>query len=304
MEPVDNQTELNEPQAQQLLGTLSRNHDDICAAYLHQYRSSAQELSRADTLAEQQRIEQELQRLRQARGLLLGEPLAQTTAPVQAAAPAQAAGPQPQPQSTAQSITPQEITPKVSVTTAPVAGSDITAAKRFSSKPILISSTLVLLLCSLVLTASLYWSQLQQFEQLQVQLHQQQQTHNQLNQSHIALQQSFDQNLQRQSEERQQWAKISDQQHQQISQQLALIERQQNTSRDLQQQLAQVDKQLFIERQQTLKLGQQVARLDQQADLFIDELCADSAAIGPAVDARTLPNYMNRCRLLWSLAGE
>jgi len=290
METIDPHTELTEVAAQQLLGTLSKNCDDIRAAYLHQYRNCALELSRADTLAEQQRLEQQLQQLRQAQNLLLGEPVDNAESP--AIVPTEASAPESNVEQPAQSAANDATSSQTAM-----------AIQTADGKPILLSSTLVVLLCSLVLTATLYWSQAQQLEQLQAHLQQQQQTHQQLNNSHIALQQSFDQNLQRQSLERQQWTEVTNQQHQQIQQQLSLIE-QQNASSELQQQLAQVDKQLFIERRQTLKLQQQVARLDQQANVFIDELCSDSAATGPAVDNQNLSEYMNRCRLLWSLADK
>ncbi|WP_420588512.1 hypothetical protein [Bacterioplanoides sp.] len=258
-------TVMDEQQAQQLLGTLSRHRDDIRAAYLHQYRSCALELTRADTRSEQEQLEFHLSQLRQAQSLLLGESL----------------------------TTPVTDSEKVS-TLHPV--------KQLPN--ILLSSTLVLLIALLAVSGSQLWSQSQHLQQLQLQLGDLKDQRQQLQQQQLALQQTLTHSLQQQNEERLRWTNINQQQQDQLQRQLSLIEQQQLASQQLQQSLARVDKQLYVERNQTLKLQQQIARLNQQSEVLIDELCADSATTSPAMDDEMFPAYMNRCRLLWSLASD
>lgn len=258
-------TVMDEQQAQQLLGTLSRHRDDIRAAYLHQYRNCALELTRADTRSEQEQLELQLSQLRKAHSLLLGEGV---TAPV----------------TEHKAVSKQQPVRKL--------------------PNILLSSTLILLIALLSVSVSQLWSQAQQLQQLQLQMTDLKDQRQQLQQQQVALQQTLTRSLQQQNEERLRWSNINQQQQDQLQQQLSLIEQQQLASQQLQQSLARVDKQLYVERNQALKLQQRVSRLNQQSEVLIDELCADSATTSPAMDDEMLPAYMNRCRLLWSLASD
>lgn len=278
---------MDEQQARQLLGTLSRNRDDIRAAYLHHYRACALELSRADTQVQQQQLESELAQLRCAQSVLLGD------APTHSMTQQTAADNKDQAAESRQYPTP------------------------FTTQ-VLLSSTLVVLLCAVTLLSALLWQQGDQLQQLEHQLSQQQQRYHTLSQHAQHQEQRLSQTLQQHDEQQQQWLlQLSQQQQlqqqqqtyigqqqQQMEQQLALIQQQQQLSQTLHQRLASVDRQLSVEHQQTLRLQQQVARLNQQSDVLIDELCQDTASAQPAIDDAMVPAYMNRCRLLWSLASD
>jgi len=278
---------MDEQQARQLLGTLSRNREDIRAAYLHHYRACALELSRADTQVQQQQLESELAQLRCAQSVLLGD------APTHSMTQQTAADNKDQAAESRQYPTP------------------------FTTQ-VLLSSTLVVLLCAVTLLSALLWQQGDQLQQLEHQLSQQQQRYHTLSQHAQHQEQRLSQTLQQHDEQQQQWLlQLSQQQQlqqqqqtyigqqqQQMEQQLALIQQQQQLSQTLHQRLASVDRQLSVEHQQTLRLQQQVARLNQQSDVLIDELCQDTASAQPAIDDAMVPAYMNRCRLLWSLASD
>ena len=278
---------MDEQQARQLLGTLSRNRDDIRAAYLHHYRACALELSRADTQVQQQQLESDLARLRCAQSVLLGD------------------------------------APTHSMTQKTAADNkDLAAESRLHPAPfttqVLLSSTLVVLLCAVTLLSALLWQQGDQLQQLKHQLSQQQQRYQTLSQYAQHQDQRLSQTLQQHDEQQQQWLNhlsrqqqlqqqqqtYIGQQQQQMEQQLALIQQQQQLSQTLHQRLASVDRQLSVEHQQTLRLQQQVARLNQQSNVLIDELCQDTASAQPAIDDAMVAAYMNRCRLLWSLASD
>lgn len=267
---------MNKDEARQLLGTLSQQADDVQAAYMHQYRSCASELGRADTTAEQTRLEQNLRQLRLAQQVLLQD---SSTAEIE---------------EMADHSTPQQ-----------AASEQSNALLHFktatsSTQHILISAMLVVLITFLTAFGGYFVAQSQHFEQLNQQLQQQiSQQHQQLENIRLRL----TRNLDNQMAERQQWLSVQNQQQQQIQQQHDLIGQQQNISKQLHQQITVASKQLAAERHQTLALQQQVARLNQQSDALIDELCNDSASIGPAIDSSMTSAYLNRCRLLWSLAG-
>ncbi|WP_419812624.1 hypothetical protein [Bacterioplanoides sp.] len=285
----------DEVQARQLLGTLSHNPDDIQAAYNHQYRRCALDLARVDTHAEQQQLEQRLSEYRRARAILLGEltPAApQTTAPA-TSSPA-ATGP----------------------TESQPSGLQKPASHRALN--VLVSSTLVLLLCALSVLTSLFINQKTQLGTLQHQLSEQSRYQQQ-------LQQTLEQTLAHQEQAHQQWLAALGQQQglirqqqqqitaqqQQMAAQQQQIAQQQNVNLKLSQEMAQLGQHLSAEQrkglalqQQGLVLQQQVARLNQQSDVLIGELCQDSAGVFPQVEPAMMPVYMNRCRLLWSLASE
>lgn len=267
MTESDLQSNIQIEQAQQLLGTLSRHRDDIRAAYLHKYRNCALELTRADTGAEQAQLEQNLQQLRHAQQLLLGESLI-------AASP--------------------------TITQPPAVQSS--GQEHKSSKPTLLLSSLL----AVVITASALFSGYSISQQRMLQQANDQLV-GQLDQQHQNLQQlqaQFTLSQEQQTEERRYWQTSQTQQQQQIAAQLELINQQHQLGQTLHQQLATLGKQLSAEQKQTLFLQQQVSQLNQQSDTLISELCNDSASIGPALDPAMLPAYLNRCRLLWSLAAE
>lgn len=261
---------LNADDAQQVLGTLSNKPGDIQAAYQHQYRNCALELARVDTQAEQQQLEQRLNRLRQARSLLLKEPdvLFQS----------RGSGQEDHTQNNTSTI--------------------------HRSLKVLISSTLVIAICAVVALGSLLMNQKQQLAHLQQQLSEQS-LHQHL------LQETLNQNLLRQEQAHQQWLAALDQQqqllqrqHQQITQQQQQLSQQQTLNTQLNQKIGEVRQRLASEQQQSLALQQQVARLNQQSGVLISELCQDSAEVFPQPETSMMPAYMNRCRLLWSLASE
>ena len=286
---------MDEQQARQLLGTLSRNRDDIRAAYLHHYRACALELSRADTQVQQQQLESELARLRSAQSVLLGEKPTGTATGAPSSTTVRLAAPNSEHPAAESRQPPTPVTTQV-----------------------LLSSTLVVLLCAVTLLSAFLWQQGDQLQQLEQQLSQQQQRYQTLSQHAQHQDQRLSQTLQQHDEQQQQWLNhlsrqqqlqqqqqtYIGQQQQQMEQQLALIQQQQQLSQTLHQRLASVDRQLSVEHQQTLRLQQQVARLNQQSDVLIDELCQDTASAQPAIDDVMVPAYMNRCRLLWSLASD
>lgn len=274
-QPSPSNEPMDEQQAQQLLGTLSRNRDDIQAAYRHRYRNCALKLSRVATHTEQQQLESQLSQLNHAQSLLLEENT-EVVGDIPALQPTKQ-----------QSLRQQPL----------------------KQRPgILLSITLALLVILLSASGSQLWNQSQQLQHLQRQLVEGQDQRQQLQQQHQkqyqTLQQTLASSLQQQSEERLHWLTVNQQQHDQLQRQLSLIEQQQQVTQQLQQSLARVDKQLYVERNQTLELQQQIARLNQQSGVLIDELCSDSATTSPAMNDEMLPAYMNRCRLLWSLAGD
>lgn len=268
---------LNADDAQQLLGTLSNKPGDIQAAYQHQYRNCALELARVDTQAEQQQLEQRLTRLRQAKAVLLHEPGALHQEP--------------------------GTLPQTLISTSGHQHDTNTSPIHRSLK-VLISSTLVIAVCAVVALGSLLINQKQQLSHLQQQL-----TEQSLHQ-HL-LQETLSQNLLRQEQAHQQWLTALDQQqqllqrqHQQITQQQQQLSQQQTLNTQLNQKIGEVRQRLASEQQQSLALQQQVARLNQQSGVLISELCQDSAEVFPQPETSMMPAYMNRCRLLWSLASE
>lgn len=273
-------TAMTEQQAQQLLGTLSRQPGDIHAAYRHRYHHCVMELSRSDDAEQHVPLETQLWQLRQAKSLLLAELVEETPPPIAAD----------QEQTTAKSEQ----------------RSDIQSDQPSPRRPlkVMTAAMLTLLVSATSVLAGLLWNQNDQIHQLQQNLSASQAQQQQLRQQHNNLQDTLALNLQQHNDDRLRWHEIQQQQRLQLQQQLALIEQQQQSSRQLQQQLNQVDKQLLVERNQSMQLQLQINRLNQQSVVLIDELCSDSAAVTPALSETQLPSYLNRCRLLWSLASD
>ena len=247
--------------ARQLLGTLSKQPQDIEAAYQHQIRHTASLLLQPNGADEHQQLSQTLIQLMEARRCLLSETNPAATATV---LPTQSHSSKNQ----QHTISAQRTNNNAMTTTQPL--------------------TLVigfLLLFSAV--AAAFFSQQQSLQFSQQQLAQQ---------------------LNTQQQERAEWRHTQQEyQHQITAAQQQLLAQQQQASaqqQEWQQRLANVDKALALEQREGDALQQRINRLSRVSEELIANLCADSAAVGPAVGLTIYAQYMQRCQQSWELAAQ
>lgn len=249
--------------ARQLLGTLSKQPQDIEAAYQHKVRHAAQQLLQHNETNVHQQLSQTLAQLIEARRCLLSETHLTTAAADSAARPAQnlrATGPAIQP----------------------------------------LAMMLGFLLLFGTVAAALF-SQQNHIQGLQQQLTGQQQA------LHFS-QQQLAQQLIAQQQERADWLHTQQEYQQQLqsAQHQLLVQQQQANAQhqEWQQRLATIDKALALEQREGDALQQRINRLNRVSEELIANLCADSAAVGPAVGLTIYAQYMQRCQQSWELAAQ
>jgi len=278
--------ETDQAAARQLLGTLSNQAQDIEAAYQHQLRQTATQLLQQHQPAEQQALCLSLNKLIAARQSLLNEPVA--TSPDEAAVEASAhiTG--------AENLPPQQ---------SPLMRTDCSAGSSASLWSAITAPRMMLLALLLlcITAASLTFSQQQHIHSLQQQLLS-------LQQSLQSSQQQLAQQLTVQQQERAEWRHTQQEyQHQITAAQQQLLAQQQQASaqqQEWQQRLASVDKALALEQREGDALQQRINRLSRVSEELIANLCADSAAVGPAVGLTIYAQYMQRCQQSWELAAQ
>lgn len=264
--------------ARQLLGTLSKQPQDIEAAYQHQIRHTASLLLQPNEADEHQQLSQTLIQLMEARRCLLSETNPAATATV---LPTQSHTSKNQ-----QHTISAQRTNNNTMTTAHSVVRPLTMVIGF------------LLLFSAV--AAALFSQ-QHINGLQQQLLSQQQ-------SLQFSQQQLAQQLNTQQQERAEWRHTQQEYQHQITaaQQQLLAQQQQASTRqqEWQQRLASVDKALALEQREGDSLQQRINRLSRVSEELIANLCTDSAAVGPAVGLTIYAQYMQRCQQSWELAAQ
>ncbi|UXD86285.1 hypothetical protein [Thalassolituus hydrocarboniclasticus] len=277
--------ESDQAAARQLLGTLSNQAQDIEAACQHQLRQTATQLLQQHQPAEQQALCHTLNQLLAARQSLLNEPV--TTSPDEAAVEASVHT------TGAENLPPQPIATRTDTS----AGTGASLWPAMTAPRMMLLA--LLLLC--ITTASLTFSQQQHIHSLQQQLLS-------LQQSLQSGQQQLAQQLTVQQQERTEWRQTQQEyQHQITAAQQQLLAQQQQASaqqQEWQQRLAGVDKALALEQREGDALQQRINRLSRVSEELIANLCADSAAVGPAVGLTIYAQYMQRCQQSWELAAQ
>lgn len=261
--------------ARQLLGTLSKQPQDIEAAYQHQIRHTASLLLQPNGADEHQQLSQTLIQLMEARRCLLSET---------------------NPAATATVLPTQSHTSKNQQHTI--------SAQRTNNNTMTTAQPLTLVIGFLLLfsaVAAALFSQQQHINGLQQQLLSQQQ-------SLQFSQQQLAQQLTVQQQERAEWRHTQQEyQHQITAAQQQLLAQQQQASaqqQEWQQRLANVDKALALEQREGDSLQQRINRLSRVSEELIANLCADSAAVSPAVGLTIYAQYMQRCQQSWELAAQ
>ncbi|PHS61494.1 MAG: hypothetical protein COB09_17760 [Thalassobium sp.] len=261
--------------ARQLLGTLSKQPQDIEAAYQHQIRHTASLLLQPNGADEHQQLSQTLIQLMEARRCLLSET---------------------NPAATATVLPTQNHISKNQQHTI--------NAQRTNNNAMTTTQPLTLVIGFLLLfsaVAAALFSQQQHINGLQQQLLSQQQ-------SLQFSQQQLAQQLTVQQQERAEWRHTQQEyQHQITAAQQQLLAQQQQASaqqQEWQQRLANVDKALALEQREGDSLQQRINRLSRVSEELIANLCADSAAVGPAVGLTIYAQYMQRCQQSWELAAQ
>jgi hypothetical protein len=260
--------------ARQLLGTLSKQPQDIEAAYQHQIRHTASLLLQPNGADEHQQLSQTLIQLMEARRCLLSET---------------------NPAATATVLPTQSHSSKNQQHTI--------SAQRTNNNAMTTAQPLTMVIGFLLLfsaVAAALFSQ-QHINGLQQQLLSQQQ-------SLQFSQQQLAQQLTVQQKERAEWRHTQQEyQHQITAAQQQLLAQQQQASaqqQEWQQRLANVDKALALEQREGDSLQQRINRLSRVSEELIANLCTDSAAVGPAVGLTIYAQYMQRCQQSWELAAQ
>ncbi|MCD8530404.1 MAG: hypothetical protein LRY66_03380, partial [Saccharospirillaceae bacterium] len=121
-------------------------------------------------------------------------------------------------------------------------------------------------------------------------------------------QQQLAQQLIAQQQERADWLHTQQEYQQQLqsAQHQLFVQQQQAHAQhqEWQQRLATIDKALALEQREGDALQQRINRLNRVSEELIANLCADSAAVGPAVGLTIYAQYMQRCQQSWELAAQ